>query len=274
MDIAAAMAQIKACMAAPQDPVPCVLLRTDGSTQEIVLDHRKIAEVLGGQPTVVGAIASMGVQAVMKQGAKKKSKHTFPEAFEPSIKGDVLLFRIGDLAEPVAFTIKEYKDWVDAGCPDEVEEEEEGEEMEGEEEDDDEEDEDEELEGEEEEGEEEEEDEEEEDLETFAEKFKAVPLAELKNVCQGLGVSTKGSKDELIAKLYAAAQAAEEEDDDDDDDDDDEEEEEEEEAPPPPPVASAEKVKAKVSPGPSGKAKVSPGPVKSIVKSKRKAALA
>ena len=151
-----ALLQIKACMAAPSEPVACVMLRADGSSEEIVTDHRKIRELLKGTPTVVGAIASLGVQAVMTEGAKKKTKHVFPETFDPNIKGDVLLFRINEEAAPMPFTPKEYKDWVDAGCPDEVED---GEEDAGEEEYDKEEegdeDESEEDEGEEEEGEEE-----------------------------------------------------------------------------------------------------------------------
>jgi hypothetical protein len=120
-----ALLQIKACMAAPNEPVACVMLRADGSSEEIVTDHRKIRELLKGTPTVVGAIASLGVQAVMTEGAKKKTKHVFPETFDPNIKGDVLLFRINEEAAPMPFTPKEYKDWVDAGCPDEVEEEDE-----------------------------------------------------------------------------------------------------------------------------------------------------
>ena len=260
-----ALAQIKQCMSAPSEPVACVMLRADGSAQEIVTDHRKIRDLLGGQPTVVGAIASLGVQAVMREGAKKKSKHSFPEAFEPTIKGDVLLFRIDDDASPLPYTPSEYKEWLDAGCPDEVEEEEEeeGEEIEGEE---DEEEEGEEMEGEEEDDEEDEDEEEEEgeeDFETFAAKLKTLPLQELKLACQSLQVSSSGTKDQLIARLHEAAQAAEDDDDDDDDDDndDDDDDDEAEVAQPPAPAASAEKAK--------GKAKVSPGPVKTIAKGRK-----
>ena len=247
-----ALLQIKACMAAPSEPVACVMLRADGSSEEIVTDHRKIRELLKGTPTVVGAIASLGVQAVMTEGAKKKTKHVFPETFDPNIKGDVLLFRINEEAAPMPFTPKEYKDWVDAGCPDEVED---GEEDAGEEEYDKEEegdeDESEEDEGEEEEGEEEEG--EEEDFETFAEKLKALPKSALMEVCQQMNVSASGTKDQLIARLHEAAQAAAEEDDDDDDEEEEEEEEaEEEEAPTPAP--------------PQGKVKASTGPVKTISK--------
>ena len=238
-----ALLQIKACMAAPNEPVACVMLRADGSSEEIVTDHRKIRELLKGTPTVVGAIASLGVQAVMTEGAKKKTKHVFPETFDPNIKGDVLLFRINEEAAPMPFTPKEYKDWVEAGCPDEVEEEDE---EAGEEEDDEEEgeeDESKEEEGEEEEG------EEEEDFETFAEKLKALPKSALMEVCQQMNVSASGTKDQLIARLHEAAQAAAEED---DDDEEEEEEGEEEEAPPPAP--------------PKGNATASTGPVKTISK--------
>ena len=54
MDSAAALAQIKACMAAPSNPVPCVILRAGGTAEEIVTDQRKMGEVLGAPPTIVG----------------------------------------------------------------------------------------------------------------------------------------------------------------------------------------------------------------------------
>jgi hypothetical protein len=121
-------------MASASDPVACVMLRVDGSVEEVVTDQRKMGSLLGGRPTFCGAIASLGVQAVACDGAKKKSKHTFAGAnFEPGIKGDVLLFRIDDSAAPLPFAPKDYQAWVDAGCPDEVPEDEEDseEELEG-----------------------------------------------------------------------------------------------------------------------------------------------
>ena len=166
------MAQIKACMSAASEPVACVMLRVDGSIEKIVTDQRKMGSILGGRPTFVGAIASLGVQAVACDGAKKKSKHTFAGAnFEPTIKGDVLLFRIDDDASPLPFTPVEYKAWVDAGCPDEVSEAEEDSEDE--------------LEGAEEESDsdgEESDEEEEETLESFGAKMKELPLKDLKLV--------------------------------------------------------------------------------------------
>ncbi|KAJ1491253.1 hypothetical protein T484DRAFT_1775227 [Baffinella frigidus] len=264
-DAATALAQIKECMSATSDPVACVMLRSDGGVEEIVTDQRKMGQVLGGGPTFVGAIASLGVQAVALDGAKKKSKHTFSGAnFEAGIKGDVLLFRIDDSGAPLPFTPVEYKAWVDAGCPDDVESEDE------------------------EDGEDEMEEEEAETLEEFTAKMKDVPVKDLKLVAASMGVSASGSKTELIARLHEAARAAQDEDDDDDDEDDEdssseEEEEEEEEAPPPPakkakggkaPSVEVEKPqgKAKASPAPvasKGKGKGSPAPVKTIAKGRK-----
>ena len=104
-----------------------------------------MSELLGGVPTVVGA-RSLDVMALaLRDGKKaKKTKHTLPDYFEENIKGDIVLVRTDETAAPLPFTIKEYKEWADAGFPDseqESDDEEEGEEFEGEEEDDDEEDE-------------------------------------------------------------------------------------------------------------------------------------
>jgi hypothetical protein len=49
MDTADALAQIKACMAAPSKALACVMLRANGSCEEIVADQRKFGEVLGGK---------------------------------------------------------------------------------------------------------------------------------------------------------------------------------------------------------------------------------
>ena len=274
MNTAEALAQIKACMAAPTEPVACVLLRADGSYHEIITDQRKMGELLGGRPTFVGAIASLGVQAVACEGAKKRSKHSFPESFESGIKGDVLLFRIDEDAAPLPFTPTEYKDWVAAGGPDDVpDEDEEDEEVDdaeiseegGEDASEDADDDDEDESEEEEEEEEESEDEEPEDFESFAEKMKELPLKELKLACQSLQVSDKGTKNELIARLHEAAQAAtgsgSDQDDDDESDNSDVDEEEQPVHPQPEVVASIEKGK--------GKARASPGPVKTIAKGRK-----
>ena len=205
-------------MSAPSVPVACVVLRAGGKVDQITLDQRKIAEVLGGPPTVVGAIRSLDVQAVAKRGAKGAvSKHAFPATFESKLKGDVVLFRTDDDASPQPFTAKEYKAWVADGMPDEggsEDEEGEGEELE------------EESDSEEEssEGEEEEEEEEEMvDLTTLSEQH-------LREACKALGLETKGKKEALVARIAAHAEEHADDDaptDSDDDDDDDDEEEEE-----------------------------------------------
>jgi hypothetical protein len=200
MDTAAAIAQIQAVMSAPTEPVACVILRADGSVEEQVTDQRKISVVLGGVPTVVGAIMSLGVQAVAKQGATIATNHTFPsETFEPNIKGDVVLFRTGSDAEPIAFTAAQYNEWVDKGRPDEPvasEEEESGEEMEeGEEES-----------GEEESDESESESEEGETFADFSDRMKELPLEELKKACRLCNLSDQGTQEQLLARMYDHAQ--------------------------------------------------------------------
>ena len=200
-------------MAAPSDPVPCVMLLANGSIKEVVADQRKYGEMLGGRPTVVGAIISLGVEAIARNGAKgKKNQHALPESFEANIKGDVILFRTDEDASPIPFTAKEYREWVDAGMPDDGPEEAEDEE------------------------EEEEDEEEEETLEEFTAKMKDLTMPQVREACKVLGVSDKGSRQELMQRLHEKAAEGEEDDDDsdddddDDEDDDDEEEEEEEEA--------------------------------------------
>ncbi len=63
MDLAAAMAQIQSVMSAPDTPVPIVVLRASGKKEEIVADQRKLAEILGGTPTVVGAVNTGALQS-------------------------------------------------------------------------------------------------------------------------------------------------------------------------------------------------------------------
>ena len=101
MDLAAAMAQIQSVMSAPDTPVPIVVLRASGKKEEIVADQRKLAEILGGTPTVVGAVNALDVQAVARRDNKgKKNPFALPDSFEPNLKGDVVLFRTADDAVP------------------------------------------------------------------------------------------------------------------------------------------------------------------------------
>ena len=63
MDTASAIAELKKTMAAPTKEVACVVLRVSGETEEITIDHRKVNEVLGSVPTVVGGVRSLDVLA-------------------------------------------------------------------------------------------------------------------------------------------------------------------------------------------------------------------
>ncbi|KAG8468827.1 hypothetical protein KFE25_007345 [Diacronema lutheri] len=138
------VSQIGAVMAEAEKEVRVVVLKVDGTTAEATVDHRKVGEMIGGTPTVVGAIRALGVQAVAMSAAQsrpgaKKNAHKLPEAsFEPGIKGDIVLLRTADdeVGSPLDLGLKDYSAWVDEGMPEaeEGEDDDEGEEDEGEEE--------------------------------------------------------------------------------------------------------------------------------------------
>eukprot|EP00966_Prymnesium_polylepis_P194748 4514524-Prymnesium_polylepis.1 len=103
-------------MSAPTIEVEVVVLHAAGDSSEKVIDQRKLSELLGGPPTVVGAIGSLGVQAVAKNKATgKKNKHALPEHWEQGLKGEVVLFRTDEDASPLGFKLTEFKKWVSDG---------------------------------------------------------------------------------------------------------------------------------------------------------------
>ena len=74
-----------------------MVLRASGEVHEVTIDHRKVSEVLGGVPTVVGGVRSLDVMAFARRDQKaKKTKHTLPEGFDKGIKGDIVLLRTDD----------------------------------------------------------------------------------------------------------------------------------------------------------------------------------
>ena len=88
---------IRSVMAAPDTPVAIVVLRASGKKEEIVADQRKLGEILGGTPTVVGAVNALDVQAVARRDNKgKPNPFKLPESFEAKLRGDVVLFRTAD----------------------------------------------------------------------------------------------------------------------------------------------------------------------------------
>ena len=188
-----ALAQISAVMSAPTQAVAVVVLRADGSCDEAKIDHRKVGELLGGTPTVVGALRFLSAQAVSRRGAKGSvNKHALPaDSFEPGIKGDIVLLRTDDdsAGTPLDLTVVEYNKWVDDGRPDAEEEEgeEEGEEDEGEESE----------EGEESGSEDEDGESDEEDEVDLSE----LPESELRRACKLFGLGEEGSKEALITRL-------------------------------------------------------------------------
>ena len=110
-------------------PMGCVLLEAKGGAKQVSIDHREMATVLKGTPSLVGAIISLdGVQvlnnrrmnrsaclsrrihvaqAVARSGAKGPlAKHDFPPSFEPKLRGDVILFRTDDDGQPQASPVR------------------------------------------------------------------------------------------------------------------------------------------------------------------------
>jgi hypothetical protein len=115
-DLATAMREIQSVMSQPQLPVAVVVLNANGSSKEQVIDQRKLGEVLGGTPTVVGAVRSLDVQAIAKRGAKGTvNTHKLPENWETGVCGPIILFRTDESAQPKPFKLAEFKAWVDEG---------------------------------------------------------------------------------------------------------------------------------------------------------------
>jgi hypothetical protein len=234
------------------------VLRANGKSDEVVTDHRKLDTHLGGKPTVVGGIVSLGVMAVARLGGKgKKNQHVLPHKWDADLKGDLVLFRVEDDGASAPYTLKEHRKWVKDGMPDsdpevpsDAEEEiDDGEEMDVADEEESSDD-------------EESSDEEEEDLATFTERMKALPVAELRKACGLFKLSDKGSKLEMIARLHAHAQEQNNMDVGDSQEEDEEEEEEKKKNLPPPKAS------------PKCKKAASPGPVKTIAKTRKAGAKA
>ena len=195
MATAESLAQIKAVMQEEESPVEVVLLAADGTSSELVVDHRHIRQLLGGLPTFVGSIRKLDVSAVARQdGVGKKNKHVLPKHWDEAIKGTIVLFRTveeGPMFVPKPFRLADYEAWRAAGGVEEEIEEEEDEVGEGEEE----EEEGEEEEGEEEEGESGEESDGEEgmDMEQMAEQMASLPEKELKKMLKDMELPVTGT---------------------------------------------------------------------------------
>ena len=190
MATAESLAQIKAVMQEEESPVEVVVLAADGTSSELVVDHRHIRQLLGGLPTFVGSIRKLDVSAVARQdGVGKKNKHVLPKHWDEAIKGTIVLFRTveeGTMFVPKPFRLADYEAWRAAGgVEEEIEEEDEDEDEEaGEEE-----------EGEEEEGESGEESDGEEgmDMEQMAEQMASLPEKELKKMLKDMELPVTGT---------------------------------------------------------------------------------
>jgi hypothetical protein len=199
---AMAMAQMRAVMAAPTEQVTVVVLHADGTSTEAMIDHRKVGELLGGTPTICGAIRALDAQAVAKDGAAGKvNTHVLPSgSFEPKIKGDIVLLRTAndEVGSPLGLPLAEFLAWVEQGMP-------EGDDSESEESEGSEDESDEDEEGEEGEEGEESGDEDESDEEDEAVDLAKLPLDQLRDACKHVGISHKGSREQLIERFEAHA---------------------------------------------------------------------
>ena len=114
MNTAEAMAQIQTVMSAAEEPVACVLLEAGGKMREVIADHRQLGKVLGGSPTIVGALRLLDVTAVATtRGAA--TKHELPKSFDIGVRGDILLVRNAEDSSPMPLTLKEYRAWLKEG---------------------------------------------------------------------------------------------------------------------------------------------------------------
>ena len=185
MATAESLAQIKAVMQEEESPVEVVVLAADGTSSELVVDHRHIRQLLGGLPTFVGSIRKLDVSAVARQdGVGKKNKHVLPKHWDEAIKGTIVLFRTveeGTMFVPKPFRLADYEAWRAAGgVEEEIEEEDEDEDEEA---------------GEEEEGESGEESDGEEgmDMEQMAEQMASLPEKELKKMLKDMELPVTGT---------------------------------------------------------------------------------
>ena len=78
MNTAEAMAQIQTVMSAAEEPVACVLLEAGGKMREVIADHRQLGKVLGGSPTIVGALRLLDATWTIL------SKHRAPATTAPT----------------------------------------------------------------------------------------------------------------------------------------------------------------------------------------------
>ena len=201
MATAESLAQIKAVMQEEDNPVEIVVLAADGTSSELVVDHRKIREVLGSLPTFVGSIRKLDVSAVArKDGVGKNNKHVLPKHWDEGIKGTIVLFRTveeGAMFVPKPFRLADYEAWRAAGGVEEEVEEEDEEDEEGEDGD---EDEDEDS-GEESDG------EEGMDMEQMAEQMASLPEKELKKMLKDMELPVTGTVSALAPSIIASARA-------------------------------------------------------------------
>ena len=57
-------------------PMGCVLLEANGGAKQVSIDHREMATVLKGTPSLVGAIISLdGVQALTNRQTNRSTCH-------------------------------------------------------------------------------------------------------------------------------------------------------------------------------------------------------
>jgi hypothetical protein len=121
-DAAFSAEQIQAVMAIEDEPVQCVLLRADGSTEEVTVDMTprkgEVRDLMGGQVTFIGQWTDVGepdlnvmlVKLADPPAGAKPNQHALPPPFHKvKTEGDILLFRNNEDATPVDLTMAVYE---------------------------------------------------------------------------------------------------------------------------------------------------------------------
>ena len=120
-----AKSQIEALMSLEEEPVSCVLLRADGTSEQVTVDmtpqKNEVRSLLGGgQVTFIGQWTEVGkpewnVMLVRQAGAPDSvpaNQHTLLSPFQNvRVIGPILLFRNDENAKPVHFSARDYADF-------------------------------------------------------------------------------------------------------------------------------------------------------------------
>ena len=107
-------------MASDGPVVSCVILRADGSQEEIKLDtsprKRQAEDFLGGACTMLGEWSEQMVVLIARQDYEDASQSLSQHKLQPpfhayKIHGDILLMKLGEDSTPLNYTLTEYTEF-------------------------------------------------------------------------------------------------------------------------------------------------------------------